>query len=78
MFKNERTFAWFDHHACMADGFAEFFKAGYIGNLLKLWIPSIENGKIDEKLKQGGIKVADVGCGYGISYNNDGKSFSKF
>jgi ubiquinone/menaquinone biosynthesis C-methylase UbiE len=67
MFKNERTFSWFDHHHCMADGFAEFFKAGYIGNLLNLWIPSIENGKILEKLKQGGIKVADVGCGYGIS-----------
>ncbi|MGI9011818.1 MAG: class I SAM-dependent methyltransferase [Nitrososphaeraceae archaeon] len=50
----------------MADGFSEFFKAGYIGNLLNLWIPSIENGKIQEKLKQG-IKVADIGCGYGIS-----------
>jgi hypothetical protein len=33
MFKNERTFSWMDHHHCMADGFAEFFKAGYIGNL---------------------------------------------
>src|SRR5215211_8807806 len=21
MFKNERTFSWFDHHTCMADGF---------------------------------------------------------
>ncbi|HVP82822.1 MAG TPA: methyltransferase domain-containing protein [Nitrososphaeraceae archaeon] len=67
MFKNERTFSWLDHHPCMADGFAEFFKAGYIGNLLNIWIPSLENGKIQEKLKQGGIKVADVGCGYGIS-----------
>src|SRR3712207_184039 len=28
MFKNERTFTWMDHHPCMADGFAEFFKAG--------------------------------------------------
>ena len=67
MFKNERTFTWMDHHPCMADGWAEFFKAGYIGNLLNLWVPSIENGKIQEKLNQGGIKVADVGCGYGIS-----------
>ncbi|MGH9999940.1 MAG: SAM-dependent methyltransferase, partial [Nitrososphaeraceae archaeon] len=66
MFKNERTFSWMDHHVCMADGFAEFFKAGYIGNLLNIWIPSIENGKIHERLKQG-IKVADIGCGYGIS-----------
>ena len=66
MFKNERTFTWMDHHRCMADGFAEFFKAGYIGNLLDSWIPSIENGKIQQKLKEG-IKVADVGCGYGIS-----------
>lgn len=67
MFRNERTFSWFDHHPCMADGFAEFFKAGYIGNLLNLWIPAIDNGKINEKLKKGGMKVADIGCGYGIS-----------
>ena len=26
MFKNERTFSWLDHHPCMAEGFAEFFK----------------------------------------------------
>ncbi|HET7642778.1 MAG TPA: class I SAM-dependent methyltransferase [Nitrososphaeraceae archaeon] len=67
MFRNERTFSWFDHHPCMADGFAEFFKAGYIGNLLNLWIPAIDNGKLNERLKQGGMKVADIGCGYGIS-----------
>lgn len=66
MFKNERTFSWFDHHPCMAEGFAEFFRSGYIGNLLNSWIPAIDNGKILERLKQG-INVADVGCGYGIS-----------
>ena len=74
MFKNERTLSWFDHHNCMAEGYAEFFKAGYIGNLLNLWIPAIENGKIQEKLKHG-ISVADVGCGYGISTMIMAKAF---
>jgi len=40
MFKNERTLTWMDYHPCMADGFAEFFKAGYTDNLLNLWTPS--------------------------------------
>lgn len=74
MFKNERTFSWFDHHNCMVEGFAEFFKAGYLGNLLTSWIPSIDNGKIQEKLKNG-IDVADVGCGYGISTMLMAKAF---
>ena len=77
MFKNERTFSWMNHHSCMAEGAAEFFKSGYIGNLLNIWIPSIENGKIYEKLKQGRIKVADIGCGYGITTVLMAKAFPK-
>ena len=66
MFKNEKTFSWMEHHPCMAEGWAEFFKSGYIGSLLDVWIPSIDNGKILQRLKDG-INVADVGCGFGFS-----------
>jgi hypothetical protein len=66
MFRGERTFSWMDHNPFMAEGFAEFFKAGYIGNLVNSWIPAVDNGKILEKLQKG-AKVADVGCGFGIT-----------
>src|ERR687885_1234494 len=66
MFRGERSFSWMDHNPFMAEGFAEFFKSGYIGNLINSWIPAIDNGNILEKLKKG-AKVADVGCGFGVT-----------
>jgi SAM-dependent methyltransferase len=66
MFRGERTFSWMDHNHFMAEGFAEFFKSGYIGNLINLWIPAVDNGNVLQKLKKG-AKVADVGCGFGIT-----------
>jgi hypothetical protein len=66
MFRGERTLSWMDHNPFMAEGFAEFFKSGYIGNLINSWIPAIDNGSVLEKLKKG-AKVADIGCGFGIT-----------
>ncbi|MGA9844044.1 MAG: class I SAM-dependent methyltransferase, partial [Nitrososphaeraceae archaeon] len=66
MFRGERTLSWMDHNPSMAEGFAEFFKSGYIGNLINSWIPTVDNGNVLEKLKKG-AKVADVGCGFGIT-----------
>jgi SAM-dependent methyltransferase len=66
MFRGERTFSWMDHNPFMAEGFAEFFKSGYIGNLINSWIPAVDNGRVLEKLKKC-AKVADVGCGFGIT-----------
>ena len=66
MFRGERTLSWMDHNPLKAEGFAEFFKSGYIGNLINSWIPAVDNGNILEKLKRG-AKVADVGCGFGIT-----------
>ena len=51
MFRGERSFSWMDHNPLMSEGFAEFFKSGYIGNLINSWIPAIDNGNILEKLK---------------------------
>src|SRR6187455_3293079 len=49
----------------------------YVGNLVSSWIPSLEG--VQEKLKSG-AKVADIGCGYGISTILMAKAFpnSKF
>ncbi|MGD1838729.1 MAG: class I SAM-dependent methyltransferase [Nitrososphaeraceae archaeon] len=72
MFRNERKFAWEDHHNCMAEGVAEFFKPGYVANLLNLWIPSLDG--IHEKLLDG-AKVADVGCGFGFTTSLMAKAY---
>jgi SAM-dependent methyltransferase len=66
MFRGGRTLSWMDHNPLMSEGFAEFFKSGYMGNLINSWIPAIDNGNILKKLKKG-AKVADVGCGFGIT-----------
>ncbi|MFL6408773.1 MAG: hypothetical protein ACJ71F_17130 [Nitrososphaeraceae archaeon] len=34
MFRGGRTLSWMDHNPLMSEGFAEFFKSGYIGRLI--------------------------------------------
>ena len=76
MFRGERTLSWMDHNPLMAEGFAEFFKSSYVGNLINSWIPAVDNGNILEKLKKG-AKVADVGCGFGITTLMMAKAYPK-
>jgi SAM-dependent methyltransferase len=64
MFKTGKGLRWGEHHHDLFEGTARFFKPNYVGNLVSSWIPSLE--EVEEKLKQG-AKVADIGCGYGIS-----------
>jgi SAM-dependent methyltransferase len=64
MFKTGKGLRWGDHHNDLFEGSALFYKPNYVGNLVSSWIPSLEG--VEEKLKQG-AKVADIGCGYGIS-----------
>jgi SAM-dependent methyltransferase len=64
MFKSGRGLKWADHHNDLFEGSALFYKPSYVANLMSSWIPSLEG--VEEKLKQG-AKVADIGCGYGIS-----------
>jgi 2-polyprenyl-3-methyl-5-hydroxy-6-metoxy-1,4-benzoquinol methylase len=55
---------WGHHHPCLFSGTERFFRAAYIGNLVGSWLPALEGVK--QKL-EAGIKVADVGCGFGAS-----------
>jgi 2-polyprenyl-3-methyl-5-hydroxy-6-metoxy-1,4-benzoquinol methylase len=64
MFQNENGLRWSEHNHDLFEGTARFFKPNYIGNLVSSWIPSLDG--VEDKLKQG-AKVADIGCGYGIS-----------
>jgi 2-polyprenyl-3-methyl-5-hydroxy-6-metoxy-1,4-benzoquinol methylase len=77
MFKSGKGLRWGEHHHDLFEGTARFFKPNYIGNLVSSWIPSLDG--VEEKLKQG-AKVADIGCGYGISTTLMAKAYpnSKF
>jgi SAM-dependent methyltransferase len=64
MFKSGKGLKWGDHHNDLFEGSALFYKPSYVGNLVNSWIPSLIG--VEEKLKKG-ARVADIGCGYGIS-----------
>lgn len=63
-FRSGAGIPWGDHHSCLFCGTAKFFKPGYEANLVQTWLPALEG--VTEKLTRGG-KLADVGCGYGLS-----------
>jgi 2-polyprenyl-3-methyl-5-hydroxy-6-metoxy-1,4-benzoquinol methylase len=66
-FKTGRGVAWGEHDKDLFEGTERFFRPSYTANLVSSWIPALDNGKVEQKLKQGGLKVADIGCGHGVS-----------
>jgi 2-polyprenyl-3-methyl-5-hydroxy-6-metoxy-1,4-benzoquinol methylase len=64
VFRSGRGRPWSEHHACCFCGTDRFFRPGYVANLVEHWIPALEG--VEEKLKAG-AKIADVGCGLGLS-----------
>ena len=55
---------WGDHHERLYCGVAAFYRNGYAASLVPEWLPSLDG--VVEAL-EAGAKVADVGCGHGIS-----------
>jgi SAM-dependent methyltransferase len=66
-FGTGKGLSWADHDPELYQGSERFYKPVYIANLLSSWIPSLDAGKVEEKLKKGGAIVADVGCGHGLT-----------
>src|SRR5690606_28899166 len=64
-FRTGKGLGWGDHHPYIFQGTERFFKPNYVANLTTNWIPALDG--IDARLKKGGAKVADVGCGHGAS-----------
>ena len=56
--------SWGDHSACLFCATAKFFRPGYKNHVVQEWLPALDG--VTDKLAKGG-KVADIGCGYGIS-----------
>src|SRR5919198_1441658 len=64
-FKTGKGLGWGDHHHYLFEGTERFFKPNYVANITTNWIPALEG--VEDKLRRGGAKVADVGCGHGAS-----------
>lgn len=63
-FKSGKGVGWNRRSECLFCGTARFFRTGYMHYLVQEWLPALD-GVVD-KLKRG-AKVADVGCGHGVS-----------
>lgn len=63
-FREGRGFGWHEHHPRLFCGAENFFRAGYLANLVPRWLPALEG--VVERLQAGG-RVADIGCVHGAS-----------
>lgn len=71
-FRTGKGVAWGDHSECLFCGTEKFFRPGYMSNLAAEWIPALDG--VRDKLERG-AKVADVGCGHGVSTTVMAKAF---
>ncbi|MBS1679025.1 MAG: methyltransferase domain-containing protein [Actinobacteria bacterium] len=63
-FKSGGGMGWHEHDHRLFEGTERFFRPGYKGHLVAEWIPALDG--VETKLKEG-AKVADIGCGHGVS-----------
>jgi SAM-dependent methyltransferase len=71
-FKTGKGVGWNRRSECLFCGTARFFRTGYKHHLVQEWLPALD-GVVD-KLNRG-AKVADVGCGHGVSTQLMAKAF---
>ena len=64
-FKTGKGLGWGDHHPYLFEGTERFFRPNYVANLTTSWIPALED--VESRLKKKELKVADIGCGHGVS-----------
>lgn len=63
-FRSGEGVPWGNHTSCLFCGTEKFFRPSYRANLVPNWIPALDG--VEEKLKKG-ARVADIGCGHGVS-----------
>ena len=73
-FRTGRGLPWGGHHNCLFCGTERFFRPGYQANISENWIPALDG--VQQKLGTG-TRVADIGCGHGISTLIMAKAFPK-
>jgi len=63
-FRSGSGMGWHEHDGDVFIGCEQFFRPGYIANLIPSWIPALDG--VQDKLRSGAT-VADIGCGLGAS-----------
>ena len=63
-FRTGAGMGWHEHDEDVFLGCEQFFRPGYIANLVPSWIPALDG--VEDKLRAG-ARVADIGCGLGAS-----------
>ena len=63
-FRTGAGLGWHQQDADVFIGCEQFFRPGYIANLIPAWIPALDG--VEDKLRAG-ASVADIGCGLGAS-----------
>jgi ubiquinone/menaquinone biosynthesis C-methylase UbiE len=63
-FRSGAGLGWHEHDEDVFTGCEQFFRAGYIANLIPSWMPALDG--VQDKLAAGAV-VADIGCGLGAS-----------
>ncbi len=63
-FRSGQGVGWHEHDASLFRSVERFFRPGYAAHLVNEWIPALEG--VEAKLGAG-ARVADVGCGHGVT-----------
>ncbi|MBO0866301.1 MAG: class I SAM-dependent methyltransferase [Mycobacterium sp.] len=63
-FRTGAGIGWHEHDENVFLGCEQFFRPGYLANLIPNWIPALDG--VEDKLRRGAA-VGDIGCGLGAS-----------
>ena len=73
-FRSGEGLGWHEHNHRLFCGTESFFRTGYRAHLVSEWLPALDG--VVERLRRG-ARVADIGCGHGVSTILMAKAFPR-